>query len=71
LPEPVNLDDRKNFVAIIAMMAALLVAFAAAIGLSAAFTAWRDWQKERASWSCKGGRSHRLEGVSQHPKPRF
>ena len=28
-------------------------------------------ERERASWNCEAGRSHRLEGVGQHPKPRF
>jgi hypothetical protein len=61
----------ETFVAIIAMMVALFVAFGTAVVMSAAFTAWRDWQRERASWNCEASRSHRLDGVGQHPKPRF
>jgi len=61
----------EAFVAVIALMVALLAAFGTAVVMSAAFTAWRDWQRERASWNCEADRSHRLEGVSQHPKPRF
>jgi hypothetical protein len=62
----------ETFVAIIAMLVALLGAFATAIVIEAALVAWRDWQRERTSQNCKAGRSHRLEGVSQqHPKPRF
>jgi hypothetical protein len=60
----------ESFVAIFAMMVALLVAVGAAIGIVAVFAAWRDWQRERASWNCEPGQSHRLEGVDQHPKPR-
>ena len=60
----------ETLIAIIAMMVALLVAFGAAVGIVAAFAAWRDWQRERASWNCEPGRSHRVEGVGQHPKPR-
>ena len=59
----------ETLVAIIAMMVALLVAFRQRSAV-AAFAAWRDWQRERASWNCEPGRSHRLEGVGQHPKPR-
>src|SRR5271169_1276647 len=58
----------ETFVAIIVIMVALLVALGAAVGIVAAFTAWRDWQRERASWNCEAGRGHRLEGASQHPK---
>ena len=61
----------ETFVAIVAMMVALLVAFGTAVVMTAAFTAWRDWQRERASWNCEAGRSHRLDGIGQHPKPRF
>jgi hypothetical protein len=58
----------ETFVAIIAMMVALLAAFGTAVVMTAAFTAWRDWQRERASLNCEAGRSHRLDGI---PKPRF
>ena len=61
----------ETFLAIIAMMVALLAVMAIAVGVEAALIAWRDWQRERASWNCKAGRSHRLEGVGQHPKARF
>jgi hypothetical protein len=61
----------ETFVAIIAMMVALLGAFGTAVVMSAAFTAWRDWQRERASLNCEAGRNHRLDGLGQHPKPRF
>ena len=57
----------ETFVAIIAMMVALLVALAAAVGIVAAVTAWRDWQRERASWNCEAGRGHRLESVDPRP----
>ena len=57
------------FVAIIAMMVALLVAVGAAVGITAVFTAWRDWQRERASWNCEPGREHRSEGVAAHLEP--
>ena len=63
----------ETFVLIIAMMVAFSVALRAAVGIMAAFTAWRDWQREKASWNswnCEPGRSHRLEGVDQHPEPR-
>ena len=55
-----------SFVAIIAMMAALLVAMGAAVGVMAAFAAWRDWQRERASWNCEPGKGDRLDGVGPH-----
>jgi|HubBroStandDraft_1064217.scaffolds.fasta_scaffold702973_1 hypothetical protein len=58
----------ETFVAIIAMMVVLLVALGAAVGIVAAFAAWRDWQRERASWNCEPGKSGRLEGVDPHPK---
>jgi hypothetical protein len=61
----------ETFVAIIAMMVALLGVFGTAVVMSAAFTACRDWRRERASWNCEAGRSHRLDGIGQHPKPRF
>jgi hypothetical protein len=61
----------ETFVAIVAMMIALLGSFGTAVVMSAAFTAWRDWQRERASLNCEAGRSHRLDGVAHHPKPRF
>jgi uncharacterized membrane protein YccC len=57
------------FVAIIAMMVALLVAVGAAVGIMAAFTAWRDWQREKASWNCEPGPEHRSEGVGTHLEP--
>ena len=61
----------ETFVAIVAAMVALLGAFGTAVLMSAAFTAWRHWQRERASLNCEAGRNHRLDGVGQHPKPRF
>jgi hypothetical protein len=61
----------ETFVAIIAMMVALLGAFGAAVVMAAALAAWRDWQRERASLNCEAGRSHRMEGIRQHPKSRF
>jgi hypothetical protein len=61
----------EAFVAMIAMLAAILVSMGAAVALVGVCAAWRDWQRERASWNCEAGRSHRLEGVGQHPKPRF
>ena len=57
-----NLDDR-NPCAIIATMVALLATMAIAVGVEAAQIAWRDWQRERASWNCEPGKSHRLEDV--------
>jgi hypothetical protein len=53
----------ETFVAIVAMMIALLVAVGSAVGITAAFEAWRDWQRERASWNCEPGPRHRLWGV--------
>jgi hypothetical protein len=61
----------ETFVAIIAIMVAPLVAFGAAVAIMAAFAAWRDWQRERASWNCEPGQGHRLEGVGQNPNPRL
>jgi hypothetical protein len=58
----------ETVLAIIAMMVALLAAMAIAVGVTAALTAWRDWQRERASWNCEPGKSHRLEGAGQDPK---
>jgi uncharacterized membrane protein YccC len=58
----------ETFVAIIVMMVVLLVALGAAVGIVAAFAAWRDWQRERASWNCEPGEGARLEGVDPHPK---
>jgi hypothetical protein len=58
----------ETLLAIVAMMVALLAAMAIAVGVTAALTAWRDWQRERASWNCKSGKSNRLEGVGQDPK---
>jgi uncharacterized membrane protein YccC len=60
----------ETFVAIVAMMVALLAALGTAIGLSAAFAACRDWQRERASRNCEPGRSHRFEGVGERRKLR-
>jgi hypothetical protein len=54
----------ETFVAIIV----LLVALGAAVGIVAAFAAWRDWQRERASWNCEPGKSGQLEGLDPHPK---
>jgi hypothetical protein len=51
----------EAFVAIVAMMVALLVVFGIAVGIAAAFTARRDWQRERASLNCVPGRGHRWE----------
>jgi hypothetical protein len=61
----------ETFVAIVAVMIALLGAFGTAVLMSAAFTAWRDWQRERASLNCEAGRSHRSDGVGPRLKPRF
>jgi hypothetical protein len=61
----------ETFVAIIAMTVACIVAFGTAVVMTAVFIAWRDWQRERASWNCDAGTGHRLEGVGQHPNPRF
>jgi hypothetical protein len=58
----------ETVLAIIAMMVALLAAMAIAVGVEAALIAWRDWQRERASWNCEPGKSHRLEGVGQDPE---
>ena len=60
----------ETFVEIVAMMI-LLGAFGTAVVTSAASTAWRDWQRERASANCETGRSHRLDGVGHRLKPRF
>ena len=60
----------ETFVAIIAMMVALLGAMATAVVITAAFAARRDWQRERASWNCEA-KSGRLQGVGPYPKPRF
>jgi hypothetical protein len=59
----------ETFVVIIAMMVALLVAVGVAIGIVAVLAAWRDWQRERASWNCEPGESRRLEGVGTRPTP--
>jgi hypothetical protein len=59
----------ETFVLIVAMMVALLAAMAIAVGVTAAFVGWRDWQRERASWNCEPGRSHRLKGAGEHPEP--
>ena len=61
----------ETFVAITAIMIALLVAFGTAVVMTAVSVAWRDWQRERASLNCEAGGSHRLDGIDQHPKPRF
>jgi hypothetical protein len=58
----------ETFVAIIVMMVVLLVALGAAVGIVAAYAAWRDWQRERASWNCEPGKSGQLEGLDPHPK---
>ena len=58
----------ETYVALIVMMVVLLVALGAAVGIVAAFAAWRDWQRERASWNCEPGEGARLEGVDPHPK---
>jgi hypothetical protein len=60
----------EAFVAMVALSVAILVSMGVAIGIVAVQAAWRDWQRERASWNCEG-RSHRLEGVGQRPRPRF
>jgi uncharacterized membrane protein YccC len=65
----INQLAAPTLVAIVATMIALLVALGIAVGIVAAFVAWRDWQRERASWNIEPGRSHRLGGVGQHPKP--
>jgi len=54
----------ETFVAIIVMRVVLLVALGAAVGIVAAFAAWRDWQRERASWNCEPGKSGQLEGLA-------
>jgi uncharacterized membrane protein YccC len=59
----------EAFVAIVAGMVALLAGLGVAVGMAAAFTAWRDWQRERASWNCEPGVSHRWEGVGRQPTP--
>jgi hypothetical protein len=51
----------EAFVAIIATMVALLGVFGIAVGIAAAFTAMRDWQREKASLNCEAGRDHRWE----------
>jgi hypothetical protein len=61
----------ETFVAMIAMMVASFVAFGTAVVVTAAFVAWRDWQRARALWNCHSGQGHRLDGVGQHLKPRF
>jgi hypothetical protein len=61
----------ETFVAIIAMMIALLGAFATAIVITAGSVAWRDWQRERASLNCESGKIARSKGTGLHPKPRF
>jgi hypothetical protein len=60
----------ETVLAIIAMMVALLAAMAIAVGVEAALIAWRDWQRERASWNCEPGPEHRSEGVGTHLEPR-
>jgi hypothetical protein len=59
----------ETFAAIIAMVVSLFAAFGTGIVMMAAFIAWRDWQRERASMNREADRSHRLDRV--HPKPRF
>jgi predicted negative regulator of RcsB-dependent stress response len=61
----------ETFVSMVAMMVALLAAFGTAIIITAALIAWQDWQRQRASSNCEAGRSHRMEGIRQHLKPRF
>jgi hypothetical protein len=61
----------ETFVAIVAVMIALLGAFGTAVLMSAAFTAWRDWQRQRTSLNCEAGRSHRSDGVGPRLKPPF
>jgi len=57
----------ETFVAIGAMMVALFMAVGASVGIMAALAGWRDWRRERASWNCEPGRSHRLEGTPKLP----
>ena len=61
----------ETFVPMIALIVALLAAFGTAIVLTAALIAWQDWQRQRSSSNCEAGKSHRLDGVGQHLKPRF
>jgi hypothetical protein len=51
----------EAFVAIIASMIAILGVLGTAVGVAAAFTAMRDWQREKASLNCEPGRDHRWE----------
>jgi hypothetical protein len=53
----------ETFVSMIAMIVALFAAFGTAILLTAAFIAWQDWQRQKASANCEAGRSHRLDGL--------
>jgi hypothetical protein len=60
----------ETFVSMIALIVALLAAFATAIVITAALIAWHDWQRQRSSSNCEAGKSHRLDGVGQRLKPR-
>jgi NADH:ubiquinone oxidoreductase subunit 5 (subunit L)/multisubunit Na+/H+ antiporter MnhA subunit len=61
----------ETFVSTIAMIVALLAAFGSAIFITAAFIAWQDWQREKASLNCEADRSHRFDGLGRRLKPRF
>jgi hypothetical protein len=61
----------ETIVAIGAIIVTLLVVMGAAVGIVAAFAAWRDWERERASWNCEPGKSDRLDGVGPDPKLRL
>ena len=60
----------EAFFAVGAMLVALSAAMVVAVAITAAFIAWRDWQRERGSSNCDAGPGHRLDGVGQHLQPR-
>jgi hypothetical protein len=61
----------ETFTSMIAMIVALFAAFGSAIVIAGALIAWQDWQRQKASLNCEADRGHRLDGIRQHPKPRF
>jgi hypothetical protein len=61
----------ETFTSMIAMIVALFAAFGSAIVIAGALIAWQDWQRQKASLNSEADRGHRLDGIRQHPKPRF
>ena len=47
----------ETFLSMIAMIVALSAAFGSAILITAAWIAWQDWQREKASLNCEADRA--------------